>query len=226
VSATPLSGPAVLPSVMSADFLRLGEQVDALLGAGARIFHVDVMDAHFVPNLTLGPGIAEALAGPVHAAGGLLDVHLMVERPAGIVEAFAGSADAISVHVEADPHPHRLLALIRDRGCQAGLSVNLGTPVEHVAGLAGALDYVNVLAIDPGFAGQRFEPVALERIARLRELLPPGTPIEVDGGIGAATLPGARDAGAELFVSASAIFGAADPVAAYGELAALAQGGA
>jgi ribulose-phosphate 3-epimerase len=216
------SPPQVLPSVMSADFLRLGEQVDALLAAGARAFHVDVMDAHFVPNLTLGPGLAAALAGPVQAAGGTVDVHLMVSRPGELIPLFAPHADAISIHVEADPHPHRLLGQIRAAGCLAGLAINPGTPVEHVAELIGDLDYVNVLAVNPGFAGQGFIAATTDRVRRLAALLGGRALIEVDGGIGAATLPAARDAGADLFVSASSIFGSPDPVAAYADLAGLA----
>lgn len=218
----PFVPPQVLPSVMSADFLRLGEQVDALLAAGARAFHVDVMDAHFVPNLTLGPGLAAALAGPVRAAGGTVDVHLMVSRPGELIPLFAPHADAISVHVEADPHAHRLLGAIRAAGCLAGLAINPGTPVEHVAELIGDLDYVNVLAVNPGFAGQGFIARTPDRVRRLAALLDGRALIQVDGGIGVATLPAARDAGTELFVSASSIFGAPDPVAAYRELAALA----
>jgi ribulose-phosphate 3-epimerase len=209
---------------MSADFLRLGEQVDALLAAGARAFHVDVMDAHFVPNLTLGPGLTRALAGPVRAAGGTVDVHLMVARPADLIPLFAPVADAISVHVEADPHPHRLLTAIRAAGCRPGLAINPGTPVEHAAELVDELDYVNVLAVNPGFAGQSFIARTPARVARLAELLEGRAAIEVDGGIDRRTLPLARDAGATLFVSASSIFEAADPPAAYAELAALAGG--
>jgi ribulose-phosphate 3-epimerase len=216
------SPPQVLPSVMSADFLRLGEQVDALLAAGARAFHVDVMDAHFVPNLTLGPGLTAALAGRVRAAGGTVDVHLMVSRPGELIPLFAPHADAISVHVEADPHPHRLLGQIRDAGCLAGLAINPGTPVEHAAELAGDVDYVNVLAVNPGFAGQGFIARTPDRVRLLSALLDGRGLIQVDGGMGTATLPAARDAGAELFVSASSIFGAPDPVAAYRELAGLA----
>ncbi|WP_217912999.1 ribulose-phosphate 3-epimerase [Miltoncostaea marina] len=215
--------PLVLPSVMSADMLALGAQLDALIAAGAGAIHVDVMDGHFVPNLTVGPDFARAAAGPVRAAGGLVDVHLMVSRPAEMVPLFAPHADAITVHVEADPHPHRLLGLIRDAGCAAGLALNPGTPVEHVAELAGELDYVNVLAVNPGFAGQSFIATTPARIARLRALLPDGLPIEVDGGIGMATMPAARDAGATMFVSASSIFGAPDPVGAFRELDALAR---
>jgi ribulose-phosphate 3-epimerase len=209
---------------MSADPLRVGAQLDALIAAGARAFHVDVMDAHFVPNLTLGSDFARAVAGPIHAAGGLVDVHLMVARPGDVIPLFAEAADAISVHVEADPHPHRLLAVIREAGCLAGLALNPGTPVEHVAELGDDLDYVNLLAIDPGFAGQTFLPSTPRRAERLRALLPDRVALEIDGGIAAETLPPVRDAGAGLFVSASSIFGAADPVAAYAELAALAAG--
>jgi ribulose-phosphate 3-epimerase len=222
VSAQAPPAGKVLPSLMSADPLRVGEQLDALIGAGARAFHVDVMDAHFVPNLTLGPDFARAVAVPIHAASGLVDVHLMVARPGEVIPLFADAADAIAIHVEADPHPHRLLAVIRAAGCLAGLALNPGTPVEHVAELGDDLDYVNVLSIDPGFAGQAFIPATLRRVERLRTLLPDRVAIEIDGGIARETLPAVRDAGARMFVSASSIFGAADPVAAYAELAALA----
>jgi ribulose-phosphate 3-epimerase len=214
--------PAVLPSVMSADMLRVGAQIEGLLGAGARAFHVDVMDGHFVPNLTVGPDFARAVAGPVHAAGGIVDVHLMVARPAEMIPLFAAAADAITVHVEADPHPHRLLGAIREAGCRAGLALNPGTPVEHVAELGDELDYVNVLAVNPGFAGQSFIRSTPERLERLRRRLPERVLLEVDGGIGRETLPLARASGATMLVSASSIFGAADPVAAYRELAELA----
>jgi ribulose-phosphate 3-epimerase len=224
VSAPLPSGPVVLPSVMSADMLRLGAQLEELAAAGARAVHIDVMDNHFVPNLTVGPDWARAVAGAVHAGGGLVDVHLMVDRPAEAVALFAGVADAISIHLEAGPHPHRALGAVREAGCRAGLALNPGTPVEHVVDLVDELDYVNVLAVNPGFAGQSFITATPDRIARLRALLPAGVPIEVDGGIGRATLPRARDAGATMFVSASAIFGADDPAAAYSELAALAAG--
>ncbi|MEW6582309.1 MAG: ribulose-phosphate 3-epimerase [Actinomycetota bacterium] len=216
------SAPFVLPSLMSADFLRLGPQIDALMDAGARAFHIDVMDGRFVPNLTIGTGLTAAVAAPIRARGGLVDVHLMVERPGLMVELFAPHADAISVHVEADPHPHRLLQRIRELGCRAGLSINPGTPLAAVAELVDVLDYVNCMGVNPGFSGQAFIPATPGRIARLRDLLPAEVAIEVDGGVGAATLPPARDAGATLFVSASSIFGTPDPVAAYRELAGLA----
>ena len=220
----PLRTTRVLPSIMSADFLRLGEQVGALLDAGARVFHVDVMDGHFVPNLTVGPALAAALARPVRAAGGLVDVHLMVERPGYLIDLFAPHADAITVHPEADPHPHRLLQQIREAGCRAGLSINPGTQAEAVAGFAELVDYVNCMSVNPGFAGQAFIATTPAKIRRLRALLPDGVPIEVDGGISCETLPLARDAGATLFVSASSIFDASDPVVAYRELSQAAAG--
>lgn len=221
---TAFSGPPqVLPSVMSADMLALGDQLDDLLDAGMRTVHVDVMDAHFVPNLTVGVDWAAAVAERVHAAGGIVDVHLMVDRPAQMVRAFAPAADAISVHLEADPHPHRRLGEIRDLGCAAGLAINPGTPVEAVAPLAGDVDYVNVLAVDPGFAGQSFIEATPDRVARLVGMLPDDVPVEVDGGVGTATLPTVRDAGARLFVAASAVFAAPDPVGAFRDLAAAAR---
>ena len=218
------TAPVVLPSVMSADMLALGAQLGDLVGAGARAFHVDVMDGAFVPNLTIGPDWTRAVAGAVHPSGALVDVHLMVERPGAMIPLFAPHADAITVHVEADPHPHRLLGQIRDAGCHAGLALNPGTPVEHVAELADELDDVNVLAVDPGFAGQSFIAATPRRVERLRALLPDRVAIEVDGGIGAATLPAARDAGAVMLVSASSVFGAPDPVEAFRDLSALAAG--
>ena len=209
---------------MSADFLQLGQQIDALLAAGARVFHVDVMDGHFVPNLTVGPGFAASLAAPVRAAGGILDIHLMVERPAGMIELFAPHAGAISIHAEADPHVHRLLGRIRELGCLAGLALNPGTSLAAVEPVAHLVDFVNVMSVNPGFAGQSFIPTTPARLADLRDRLPEGVAIEVDGGVSVATLAGVRDAGATLFVSASSIFGADDPVAAYTELAVLAAG--
>lgn len=227
VSATDaLRTPQVLPSVMSADMLRLGEQMGAFLEAGARVVHVDVMDAHFVPNLTVGPDFTAAVRRLAEPHGALVDVHLMVERPGGVIPLFAPHAHAISVHVEADPHPHRLLGAIREAGCMAGLAINPGTPASAVAEMADMLDYVNCMSVNPGFAGQSFVPGTPDKVRRLRALLPDRVVIEVDGGISSATLPGVRDAGAAWFVSASSIFGAPDPLAMFAELTGLARAGA
>lgn len=203
---------------MSADMLALGAQLGTLIDAGARVFHVDVMDGHFVPNLTVGPDYTAAVARIARSRGAWVDVHLMVERPGYLIDLFAPHADAISVHVEADPHVHRLLGTIRAAGCRAGLAINPGTPVDAVAPLIEQLDYVNVMSVNPGFAGQSFIATTPERVRLLRALLPDRVLIEVDGGIGAATLPAAREAGAEWLVSASSVFGAPDPVAAWSAL--------
>ncbi|MEQ9093040.1 MAG: ribulose-phosphate 3-epimerase, partial [Miltoncostaeaceae bacterium] len=172
--AAELHGPLVLPSVMSADMLALGAQLDALLAQGCGGIHVDVMDGHFVPNLTVGPDFARVAGGPVRAAGGVVDVHLMVERPASMLPLFTAHADAVSVHWEADPHPHRLLGLIREHGCRAGLALNPGTPVEVVREVTGLLDYVVVMSVNPGYAGQSFIAATPDRVQRLRALLPAG----------------------------------------------------
>ncbi len=210
--------PAVCPSLMSADPLRLGEQVDALLDAGARVFHVDVMDGRFVPNLMLGTATARAVAALVRPRGGLVDVHLMVGRPGDAIGWFAPHADMISVHVEADPHPHQLLGEIRAAGCRAGLALNPGTPLDAVAPLLDAMDYVNCMGVNPGFAGQSFIHATLGRLTALREVLPARVALQVDGGVGPSVAADARACGADLLVSASAIFGTDDPVAAYANL--------
>lgn len=210
--------PAVCPSLMSADPLRLGEQVSALLDAGARVLHVDVMDGRFVPNLMLGTETTRGIAALARSRGALVDVHLMVERPGDAIGWFAPHADMISIHVEADPHPHQMLGEIRAAGCLAGLAVNPGTPVEAIGPLMERLDYVNCMGVNPGFSGQSFIPETLGRLGVLRDLLPARVALQVDGGIGPANAADARAYGADLLVSASAIFGADDPVAAYADL--------
>ena len=219
-----LTGTHVLPSVMSSDMLRLGEQIDALAAAGARALHVDVMDNHFVPNLTVGPDFTAAVARAARPHGMLVDVHVMVERPGNLIPLFAPHADAISVHVEADPHPHRLLGAIRDAGLMAGIAINPGTPVEALSALVPMIDYVNCMSVNPGFAGQSFVPQTPAKVRLLRDVVGDGVVIEVDGGVGPSTIDGVRDAGAQWLVSASAIFGSDDPIAAYGDLARGARG--
>lgn len=210
--------PAVCPSLMSADAMRLGEQVEALIDEGAGVFHVDVMDGRFVPNLMIGTETTRGIARVAVPRGALVDVHLMVERPGDAIGWYAPHADMISIHVEADPHPHQLLTEIRAAGCLAGLAINPGTPLTAVAPLVERIDYVNCMGVNPGFSGQSFIPETLGRLNSLRDLLPARVLLQVDGGIGPANVADARAAGADLLVSASAIFGADDPVAAYADL--------
>jgi len=219
-------GRRVAPSILSADFAALGERVADVLAAGARMIHVDVMDGHFVPPITIGPLVVKALEEPVHAAGGWLDVHLMVERPERQIAEFAAAgADSISVHFEATPHVNYALAAVRDAGCRAGLAICPSTPAEAVAPSAPLIDIALCMSVNPGWGGQAFIPGSVSRIARLRELLPPEARIEVDGGIDPETAPACAEAGATLFVAGSAVFGAADPADAYRELAAAAEAG-
>ena len=214
----------VLPSILAADFARLGEQVERVMDAGARVIHVDVMDGHFVPPITIGPLHVEALRELVHGRGGALDVHLMVERPERWVEQFAAAgADSLNVHWEATPHVHYALKAAREAGLDAGLAINPGTPPEAVAGLVESFDHLLCMTVNPGWGGQEYIETSTAKIARLRELLGPDVPIEVDGGIDAATAALTSQAGATLLVAGTSIFGASDPAAAYAEIAAAAS---
>jgi ribulose-phosphate 3-epimerase len=210
----------VLPSILASDFARLGEQVEAVMEAGARVIHVDVMDGHFVPPITIGPLHVAALRDLVHDRGGALDVHLMVERPEHRVDEFAAAgADSLIVHWEATPHVHYALKAVREAGLHAGLAINPATPPEAVTAVAGDFDHLLCMTVDPGWGGQEYIPTSTAKVARLRELLGPDVPIEVDGGIDADTARVAREAGATLFVAGSSIFGAADPAGAYADIA-------
>jgi ribulose-phosphate 3-epimerase len=223
VSHPLLSEVRVAPSILSADFARLGQQVELVMDAGARVIHVDVMDGHFVPPITIGPLIVESLQELVHERGGVLDVHLMVERPERRVEEFAAAgADSISVHWEATPHVHYALKAVREAGLDAGLAINPATPPEAIVGLVEAFDHVLCMTVNPGWGGQEYIDTSTSKVARLRELLGPGVPIEVDGGIDPATAGPVAAAGATLFVAGSSIFGAPDPAEAYRQIAAAA----
>ena len=209
------------PSILASNFARLGEQVAAVMEAGARVIHVDVMDGHFVPPISIGPLIVAALRDLVHDRGGVLDVHLMVERPERRVDEFAAAgADTLIVHWEATPHVHYALQAVRAAGLDAGLALNPATPPDVVVGLLAELDHVLCMTVNPGWGGQPYIESSTLKVARLRELLGPEIPIEVDGGIDAAAAQAAHQAGATLFVAGSSIFGSDDPAAAYHEIAA------
>jgi ribulose-phosphate 3-epimerase len=204
----------LLPSILSADFSRLGEQVDMVMDAGARVIHVDVMDGHFVPNITVGPLVVEALASQVHDRGGVLSVHLMIERPEDYLEAFVkAGADAVSVHVEACPHLYHAVEAIKSLGAGAGVALNPGTDVARIADVAGLVDYVLVMTVNPGFGGQRLIPAALAKVPHVRALLPDHAAVEIDGGIHRGNIRQVVEAGANWVVAGSAVFGAADPAA-------------
>jgi ribulose-phosphate 3-epimerase len=215
----------VAPSILSADFARLGAQVEEVMAAGARVIHVDVMDGHFVPPITMGPLVAAAIAEQVHDAGGAIDVHLMIDRPAEHIAEFANAgADCITAHFEADPHIHRTLGAIREAGCLAGVAINPGTPAGAVSELDGHADLVLCMSVNPGWGGQSFIASSPGKVRRIREAVASPV-IEMDGGIDAETVGGVAEAGASLFVAGSAVFGDPEPGAAFQRIAAAADSG-
>jgi ribulose-phosphate 3-epimerase len=211
----------VAPSILSADFSRLGGHVKEVMDAGAKVIHVDVMDGHFVPPITIGPLVAGSISDQVHDEGGWLDVHLMIERPERHVSEFAkAGADSITVHFEATPHVHYALKAVREAGCLAGLALNPGTLVEAVESVTDLADLVLCMTVNPGWGGQSFIGASIERLQRLRPMVPASTYIEVDGGIDTETAPECAAAGAGLFVAGSSVFAQPDPAEAYRALAA------
>ncbi len=215
-----LSERRVAPSILSADFGRLSSQLEEVLAVGARVIHVDVMDGHFVPPISLGPPIISAVADTVHEAGGLVDVHLMIERPERQVAEFAqAGADSITVHVEATPHLHYALFQIREAGCTAGAAVCPGTPADSLAEVAAeTLDLALCMSVNPGWGSQKLIPASLDKLERMRSALPGHVALEVDGGVHRDTVGSVVQAGANLLVTGSAVFGADDPAEAYEEI--------
>jgi ribulose-phosphate 3-epimerase len=205
----------IAPSILAADFLRLGEQIAQVEAAGADWIHIDVMDGHFVPNLTMGPFIVEHCRRATRLP---LDVHLMVTEPMRFVEAFVrAGANSLTVHVEANDELRPTLQKIRSLGCRAGLSLSPGTPAEAVHPYLGLVDLILVMSVEPGYAGQQFLPQVLPKITAVRRMLDVADSsawLQVDGGLSPTTLPQVKAAGANVFVAAQAIFHHPDGIAA------------
>jgi ribulose-phosphate 3-epimerase len=205
----------IAPSILSADFSRLGEEIEAVERGGATILHVDVMDGHFVPNLTVGFPVVKSVARATRLP---IDAHLMISEPGRYAEQFVkAGAKMVSVHVEADAHLHRTLATIKSAGARAGVVINPATPIESLNEALPFADYVLVMSVDPGFGGQRFISTSVDKVRRLRLLIEARnlqTRIEIDGGIDLENIASVVAAGAEIIVAGSAIFGSANPEAA------------
>ncbi len=211
--------PLLAPSILSADFSRLAEEIRAVEGAGVEMLHLDVMDGHFVPNITIGPPVVQAIRRATRLR---LDAHLMIENADRFVDAFADAgADMISVHQEACPHLHRTLGAIRARGCEAGVVLNPATPIEALADILPEVDYVLLMSVNPGWGGQSFIPHVRGKIAALRDRidhLGAAARIEVDGGVTRDNIADLAKAGADMIVAGSAVFGEEDPGAAARDL--------
>jgi ribulose-phosphate 3-epimerase len=211
-----LMGVRVVPSILSADFGRLREQVGEVLDAGARIVHVDVMDGHFVPPITIGPMVVEAIAERVLEAGGMIEVHLMIERPERHVGDFVkAGAQSVTFHAEATPNVAYTAGLVHELGASVGVAVNPATPALALADVAHELDLALCMTVNPGWGGQPFIKHSLEKLPAVRSTVGEAVAVEVDGGIDVSTAPQCLRAGANLFVAGSAIFGAESPAEAY-----------
>jgi ribulose-phosphate 3-epimerase len=215
----------IAPSILSSDFGRLAESIASVMEAGATLIHVDVMDGHFVPNITIGPPVVAAVAPLIHERGGTVDCHLMIEAPERYVERFAeAGADIIAVHQEACVHLHRVVAQIHDAGALAGVALNPATPVASLDEIRHYCDMVLIMSVNPGFGGQSFIPTSLAKLARARQSLPADVAVQVDGGVAEGNVATLVEAGANLLVAGNSVFGAPDPGAAYRVLASQAAG--
>ena len=202
----------LLPSILSADFAQLGAEIDRVMDAGVRIIHCDVMDGHFVPNLTMGPAVISAIAPALHERGGLLSVHLMIEHPEQFIDAFAAAgADALSVHAEACPMLYHAVEAIKAQGMGAGVAINPGTHVSRIRDVAQLVDMVLVMTVNPGFGGQKLIPAALAKVPEVRTMIRPDAGIELDGGVNRDNIRQVVELGADWVVAGSAVFGAPDP---------------
>ena len=205
----------IAPSILSADFTRLGQQIEIVEGAGASLLHVDVMDGRFVPNITVGLPVVKAISRATQLP---IDAHLMIVEPGRYAEQFVkAGAQMVSIHIEADPHAHRTLSAIRNAGAQAGVAINPATPLSDLDEALKFADYVLLMSVNPGFGGQAFIPESLDKVRRLRKMIDERglkARIEIDGGIDAENIAEVASAGAEIIVSGSAIFGAPDPAVA------------
>jgi len=209
----------IAPSILSADFTCLGEQIRTVERAGASLLHVDVMDGRFVPNITVGLPVVKAISRATRLP---IDAHLMIVEPGRYAEQFVkAGAQMVSIHIEADPHAHRTLTTIRDAGARAGIALNPATPLSALDEAVKFADYVLLMSVNPGFGGQEFIPASLDKIRRLRKMIDERglkTRIEVDGGIDSDNIAEVTSAGAEIIVSGSAIFATPDPAIALREL--------
>ena len=214
----------ITPSILSADFARLGEEIETVMDAGAHVIHIDVMDGHFVPNITIGPPVVARVAPLVHERGGLMDVHLMIDHPERYVDDFAAAgADGLTVHQEACVHLHRVLDQIRQAGAWAGVSLNPATPIETLAEVRACCELVLIMSVNPGFGGQKYIPQSTDKVARARDFLPDDVVIQVDGGVTTANAAELVEAGATLLVAGSAVF-KGDSAARFDELTRTARG--
>jgi ribulose-phosphate 3-epimerase len=213
-------GAEIEPSLYASDLARLGEEVDALLGAGVRVFHFDVGDGHFIEPITMGPIVLQAISKRVQAAGAAVDVHLMVENPAKHFAPFAAAGgDSVTFHYEVVSDVGATIAAAREQGLEVGVAFNPESEPRDVAAAAAEADIVLCMAIHPGYSGQPFQERTFGRVRELRGLLPTNVRIQVDGGVDLDNVVRLRDEGASLFVAGSAVFGGGDPPAAYRRLA-------